>query len=148
IDYISVIKMHFGTNLPAGRFGGRTAHAPAILEDGGAREKTDGTTAGSAALMVIWMEKLGRRIHGGSVKCIADICDMITCEHPVTPPGKCCPECVNCHYRGQILRNGERFQPDLCTTCTCKTCNFFFKSLFFPPLITCSNGTCLNLLSV
>ncbi|CAJ0941996.1 unnamed protein product, partial [Ranitomeya imitator] len=47
IDYISVIKMHFGTNLPAGRFGGRTAHAPAILEDGGAREKTDGTTAGS-----------------------------------------------------------------------------------------------------
>ncbi|CAJ0965431.1 unnamed protein product [Ranitomeya imitator] len=43
IDYISVIKMHFGTNLPAGRFGGRTAHAPAILEDGGAREKTDGT---------------------------------------------------------------------------------------------------------
>ncbi|CAJ0953206.1 unnamed protein product [Ranitomeya imitator] len=37
IDYISVIKMHFGTNLPAGRFGGRTAHAPAILEDGGAQ---------------------------------------------------------------------------------------------------------------
>ncbi|CAJ0919601.1 unnamed protein product [Ranitomeya imitator] len=35
--YISVIKMHFGTNLPAGRFGGRTAHAPAILEDGGAQ---------------------------------------------------------------------------------------------------------------
>ncbi|CAJ0949390.1 unnamed protein product [Ranitomeya imitator] len=44
---VQVIKMHFGTNLPAGRFGGRTAHAPAILEDGGAREKTDGTTAGS-----------------------------------------------------------------------------------------------------
>ncbi|CAJ0964172.1 unnamed protein product [Ranitomeya imitator] len=37
IDYISVIKMHFGTNLPTGRFGGRTAHAPAILEDGGAQ---------------------------------------------------------------------------------------------------------------
>ncbi|CAJ0966759.1 unnamed protein product [Ranitomeya imitator] len=37
IDYISVIKMHFGTNLPAGRFGGRTARAPAILEDGGAQ---------------------------------------------------------------------------------------------------------------
>ncbi|CAJ0941069.1 unnamed protein product [Ranitomeya imitator] len=29
-----------------------------------------------------------------------------------------------------------------------KTCNFFFKSLLFPSLITCSNGTCLNLLSV
>ncbi|CAJ0946106.1 unnamed protein product, partial [Ranitomeya imitator] len=25
------------------------------------------------------------------------------------------------------------------------TCNFFFKSLLFPPLITCSNGTCFKL---
>ncbi|CAJ0968903.1 unnamed protein product [Ranitomeya imitator] len=39
IGYISVIKIHSGTNLPAGRFGGRTAHAPAILEDGGAQER-------------------------------------------------------------------------------------------------------------
>ncbi|CAJ0962720.1 unnamed protein product [Ranitomeya imitator] len=39
LDYISVIKIHSGTNLPAGRFGGRTAHAPAILEDGGAQER-------------------------------------------------------------------------------------------------------------
>ncbi|CAJ0966361.1 unnamed protein product [Ranitomeya imitator] len=37
--YISVIKTHSGTNLPAGRFGGRTAYAPAILEDGGALER-------------------------------------------------------------------------------------------------------------
>ncbi|CAJ0966760.1 unnamed protein product [Ranitomeya imitator] len=45
--YISVIKMHFGANLPAGRFGGRTAHAPAILQDGGAQgEKTAGRTPG------------------------------------------------------------------------------------------------------
>ncbi|CAJ0937867.1 unnamed protein product [Ranitomeya imitator] len=39
IGYISVIKTHFGTNLPPGSFGGRTAHAPAILEDGGAQER-------------------------------------------------------------------------------------------------------------
>ncbi|CAJ0941731.1 unnamed protein product [Ranitomeya imitator] len=50
IDYISVIKMHFGTNLPAGRFGGRTAHAPAILEDGGARGEDGRTPAGSESL--------------------------------------------------------------------------------------------------
>ncbi|CAJ0961956.1 unnamed protein product [Ranitomeya imitator] len=49
IDYISVIKMHFGTNLPAGRFGGRTAHAPAILEDGGAQGE-DGRDPGWIAL--------------------------------------------------------------------------------------------------
>ncbi|CAJ0964168.1 unnamed protein product [Ranitomeya imitator] len=47
IGYISVIKMHFGTNLPAGRFGGRTAHAPAILQDGGAQgEDGPGRTPG------------------------------------------------------------------------------------------------------
>ncbi|CAJ0932837.1 unnamed protein product [Ranitomeya imitator] len=44
--YISVIKMHFGTNLPAGRFGGRTANAPAILEDGGAHGEEGRTPGG------------------------------------------------------------------------------------------------------
>ena len=29
-----------------------------------------------------------------------------------------------------------------------QTCNFFFKRLLYPPLVTCINGTCLNLLSV
>ena len=29
-----------------------------------------------------------------------------------------------------------------------QTCNFFFKRLLCPPLVTCINGTCLNLLSV
>ncbi|CAJ0941097.1 unnamed protein product [Ranitomeya imitator] len=46
LDYISVIKMHFGTNLPAGRFGGRTAHAPAILQDGGAQGEDGRTDTG------------------------------------------------------------------------------------------------------
>ncbi|CAJ0928493.1 unnamed protein product [Ranitomeya imitator] len=54
--YISVIKMHFGTNLPAGRFGGRTAHAPAILQDGGAQGED------------------GRTDTGGRVKFIHDQC--------------------------------------------------------------------------
>ncbi|CAJ0966653.1 unnamed protein product [Ranitomeya imitator] len=35
-----------GTNLPAGRFGGRTAHAPAILEDGGAQGEDGRTDTG------------------------------------------------------------------------------------------------------
>ncbi|CAJ0959522.1 unnamed protein product [Ranitomeya imitator] len=49
IGYISVIKMHFGTNLPAGRFGGRTAHAPAILQDGGAQGEDGRTDTGTPA---------------------------------------------------------------------------------------------------
>ncbi|XP_069588891.1 dnaJ homolog subfamily B member 2 isoform X1 [Ranitomeya imitator] len=39
--------MHFGTNLPAGRFGGRTAHAPAILQDGGAQGEDGRTDTGT-----------------------------------------------------------------------------------------------------
>ncbi|CAJ0942080.1 unnamed protein product [Ranitomeya imitator] len=35
-----------GTNLPAGRFGGRIAHAPAILEDGGAQGEDGRTDTG------------------------------------------------------------------------------------------------------
>ncbi|CAJ0915882.1 unnamed protein product, partial [Ranitomeya imitator] len=46
IGYISVIKMHFGTNLPASRFGGGTAHAPAILQDGGAQGEDGRTDTG------------------------------------------------------------------------------------------------------
>ncbi|CAJ0914900.1 unnamed protein product [Ranitomeya imitator] len=46
-SYISVIKMHFGANLPAGRFGGRTAHAPAILQDGGAQGEDGRTDTGT-----------------------------------------------------------------------------------------------------
>ncbi|CAJ0937972.1 unnamed protein product, partial [Ranitomeya imitator] len=53
---LSVIKMHFGTNLPAGRFGGRTAHAPAILEDGGAREEDGRTLAGSVESFILDQE--------------------------------------------------------------------------------------------
>ncbi|CAJ0919012.1 unnamed protein product [Ranitomeya imitator] len=52
IDYISVIKMHFGTNLPAGRFGGCTAHAPAILQDGGAQGEDGRTDTGTPAFLV------------------------------------------------------------------------------------------------
>ncbi|CAJ0954538.1 unnamed protein product, partial [Ranitomeya imitator] len=51
--YISVIKMHFGTNLPAGRFGGRTAHAPAILQDGGAQGEDGRTDTGTPDIRVL-----------------------------------------------------------------------------------------------
>ncbi|CAJ0958211.1 unnamed protein product [Ranitomeya imitator] len=45
--------MHFGTNLPAGRFGGRTAHAPAILQDGGAQGEDGRTDTGTPAPEVL-----------------------------------------------------------------------------------------------
>ncbi|CAJ0917423.1 unnamed protein product [Ranitomeya imitator] len=56
---ITVIKIHIGTNLPAGRFGGRTAHAPAILEDGGTHGE-DGRTLGGSVRMVLVRSENGQ----------------------------------------------------------------------------------------
>ncbi|CAJ0966662.1 unnamed protein product [Ranitomeya imitator] len=53
--YISVIKMHFVTNLPAGRFGGRNAHAPAILQDGGAQGEDGRTDTGTPGPCAQWV---------------------------------------------------------------------------------------------
>ncbi|CAJ0955360.1 unnamed protein product [Ranitomeya imitator] len=72
--YISVIKMHFGANLPAGRFGGRTAHAPAILQDGGAQGedgRTDtGTPVGGHVDFDDFVELMGPKL-------LAETADMI-----------------------------------------------------------------------
>ncbi|CAJ0955103.1 unnamed protein product [Ranitomeya imitator] len=65
VGYSSVIKMHFGTNLSAGRFGGRTAHATAILEDGGAHgedgQPPGGSVINGTGLSICLLEALGRR---------------------------------------------------------------------------------------
>ncbi|CAJ0952139.1 unnamed protein product [Ranitomeya imitator] len=60
IGYISVIKMHFGANLPAGRFGGRTVHAPAILQDGGAQGEDGRTDTGTPGYISVI------KIHSGT----------------------------------------------------------------------------------
>ncbi|CAJ0929415.1 unnamed protein product [Ranitomeya imitator] len=65
--YISVIKMHFGANLPAGRFGGRTAHAPAILQDGGAQGEDGRTDTGTPGFgrkdVVEYLLQSGANVH-------------------------------------------------------------------------------------
>ncbi|CAJ0967957.1 unnamed protein product, partial [Ranitomeya imitator] len=47
--------MHFVTNLPAGRFGERTAHAPAILQDGGAQGEDGRTDTGRPGPCAQWV---------------------------------------------------------------------------------------------
>ncbi|CAL1547509.1 unnamed protein product, partial [Lymnaea stagnalis] len=45
----------------------------------------------------------------GNVKCVANPCPPVTCEHPHF--GQCCDECTNCLYKGVLYRDGQKF-PD------------------------------------
>ncbi|CAJ0954363.1 unnamed protein product [Ranitomeya imitator] len=82
IGYISVIKIHSGTNLPAGRFGGRTAHAPAILEDGGAQERRR-TSPGGQPQMFYFFEGNRRPIVASTDSILSPL--SILLEKVLTP---------------------------------------------------------------
>uniref|UniRef100_A0A8C4SMX2 Kielin cysteine rich BMP regulator n=1 Tax=Erpetoichthys calabaricus TaxID=27687 RepID=A0A8C4SMX2_ERPCA len=56
----------------------------------------------------------------GNVNCIKQECIPTSCQHPIIPRNKCCPECFGCFYNGHRLRNGQSFQADQCTRCTCR----------------------------
>ncbi|XP_069085493.1 kielin/chordin-like protein [Pleurodeles waltl] len=57
----------------------------------------------------------------GQVQCVTKTCAPSSCEHPIIPRGKCCPECAGCVYNGHRLRNGQSYQEDRCTKCTCRS---------------------------
>ncbi|XP_070576623.1 kielin/chordin-like protein [Ptychodera flava] len=59
----------------------------------------------------------------GFVECSSITCDDVTCSHPITRPGDCCPVCEDCVYEGRRLGNGQTFSDptDPCKTCTCET---------------------------
>ncbi|XP_043944568.1 kielin/chordin-like protein [Protopterus annectens] len=59
----------------------------------------------------------------GKVQCLNDPCQPATCQHPIIPRGKCCPECHGCVYNGHRLRNGQSYQLDHCTKCFCRIGN-------------------------
>lgn len=58
----------------------------------------------------------------GSITCTHITCPLLTCHHPVTPPGQCCPQCRVCVENGVEYREGERFRPhsDHCAQCVCE----------------------------
>ncbi|XP_028287666.1 kielin/chordin-like protein isoform X2 [Parambassis ranga] len=58
----------------------------------------------------------------GHVVCGSASCPRVSCEHPVTPPGQCCPVCTGaCFHEGQEYQSGSTFTPssDPCSSCTC-----------------------------
>eukprot|EP00058_Branchiostoma_floridae_P014451 XP_002599939.1 hypothetical protein BRAFLDRAFT_74063 [Branchiostoma floridae] len=56
----------------------------------------------------------------GNVECARMFCPQPQCSNPIPQPGKCCPVCPQgCEYEGRKLRNGQIFDADRCTSCTC-----------------------------
>ncbi|KAL3884246.1 hypothetical protein ACJMK2_030464 [Sinanodonta woodiana] len=56
----------------------------------------------------------------GEVVCSKIQCIPPNCSHPHQSPGQCCLSCDACMYQGGVLREGETFPQDICTTCTCR----------------------------
>ncbi|CAB1414147.1 unnamed protein product [Pleuronectes platessa] len=63
---------------------------------------------------------------GGSVSCTARPCPPLSCpadESPFTPAGECCPRCgrggESCSWQGADYRDGEQWEPSLCSRCVC-----------------------------
>nr|XP_033814726.1 kielin/chordin-like protein isoform X1 [Geotrypetes seraphini] len=58
----------------------------------------------------------------GGVTCVPVTCQPVSCQHPIIPPGECCPFCTGvCGYSGQVYESGAVFDSpgDGCTKCTC-----------------------------
>ncbi|XP_076848974.1 kielin/chordin-like protein isoform X2 [Brachyhypopomus gauderio] len=59
----------------------------------------------------------------GDVSCQSRSCPEVSCRRPVTPVGKCCPECPSvCEHLGQQYESGSSFTSpsDPCSTCVCQ----------------------------
>uniref|UniRef100_A0A3B3VXF3 Fraser extracellular matrix complex subunit 1 n=1 Tax=Poecilia latipinna TaxID=48699 RepID=A0A3B3VXF3_9TELE len=61
----------------------------------------------------------------GSVSCHARPCPQVTCSPDQTPfiaAGDCCPKCgESCSWQGVGYRDGEEWEPGLCTRCVCSS---------------------------
>nr|XP_057932502.1 kielin/chordin-like protein isoform X1 [Doryrhamphus excisus] len=58
----------------------------------------------------------------GGVVCVHVSCPSVTCLHPVTPPGECCPVCTGiCRYQGKEYQSASSFPSpsDPCSSCSC-----------------------------
>ncbi|XP_062470145.1 extracellular matrix organizing protein FRAS1 [Pezoporus occidentalis] len=60
----------------------------------------------------------------GVTRCFTASCQALLCskdEVMVTPPGKCCPECLPkpCSVSGRVYQHGEQWEKNACTACAC-----------------------------
>ncbi|KAM9650369.1 kielin/chordin-like protein [Trichechus inunguis] len=59
---------------------------------------------------------------GGFVTCSRRPCEPLSCSHPLTPSGNCCPTCQGCLYHGVTAASRETFPDPLDPTCSICTC--------------------------
>nr|XP_045016263.1 kielin/chordin-like protein isoform X3 [Jaculus jaculus] len=59
---------------------------------------------------------------GGFVTCSRQPCEPLSCSHPLTAPGHCCPTCQGCLYHGVTAASGETLPDPLDPTCSICTC--------------------------
>ncbi|XP_044017973.1 protein kinase C-binding protein NELL1-like isoform X4 [Aphidius gifuensis] len=56
----------------------------------------------------------------GNIKCRPTPCAPVTCKHPVTKEGSCCPVCLKqCFLHGVIHDHGVKVSPTQCVECNC-----------------------------
>ncbi|XP_048024025.1 kielin/chordin-like protein isoform X3 [Megalobrama amblycephala] len=57
----------------------------------------------------------------GQALCGMASCIGVTCSNPYTPPGECCPRCLDCEYENRIITNGGTFpnRENQCEDCVC-----------------------------
>uniref|UniRef100_A0A3Q3B481 VWFC domain-containing protein n=1 Tax=Kryptolebias marmoratus TaxID=37003 RepID=A0A3Q3B481_KRYMA len=61
-------------------------------------------------------------MQNGGVVCVRTSCPHLTCRHPETPPGECCPVCTGkCFHQGEEHPSGSTFtlRSDRCSSCSC-----------------------------
>ena len=59
----------------------------------------------------------------GRIRCMAMMsCPAVTCTHPASRPGNCCPSCTMCEMNNVQYRNGETFvnPVSVCEECSCR----------------------------
>uniref|UniRef100_A0A3Q2PFS0 Fraser extracellular matrix complex subunit 1 n=1 Tax=Fundulus heteroclitus TaxID=8078 RepID=A0A3Q2PFS0_FUNHE len=64
----------------------------------------------------------------GNVSCHTRPCPDLTCpgdQNPFIPTGECCPKCggngESCSWQGVVYRDGEEWEPGMCSRCVCSS---------------------------
>ncbi|XP_074065793.1 cysteine-rich motor neuron 1 protein isoform X4 [Macrotis lagotis] len=88
--------------------------------------------------------------HNGREMCALISCPVPTCSNPTIRPGQCCPSCSNefvvqkpelsspsiCHAPGgEYFVDGETWNIDSCTQCTCHSGRVLCETEVCPPLL-------------
>ncbi|KAK3570578.1 hypothetical protein QTP86_022525 [Hemibagrus guttatus] len=76
----------------------------------------------------------------GNVKCWVKACPPLSCTHPNTEQGQCCPVCNHCLYNHRVYENGQRIldPSEPCNSCTCQDGSVACSVVKCPP-VSCSN---------